>query len=668
MRSTEFEGKSYEDAVQRAVTSLDVQADELTIDILPERKFLLLFGRKKVRIRASLNNAVEDDVFNRLDKWMDQSAITNSSSEKAGMFLTGKAWVKSNELIFSADDFHQPLITIPDQVSMSVNQIQVFGTISLYEKDSIRFDLSTVKRDSQWSVQINKSTQEVFLKISPGKYLVPFIEDHQPAEHVKISVGYFDQPDNEVTENMIYDKLNDMNVVFGIDDEIIKHACHTHEKGEFLIAKGELAVDGEDGALDMHLELDQESLMKEDNEGNIDFRDSLKIPGIREGEELGRIIEATDGVDGMSVTGDILKSSDGLPISIKSSKDIEIDENQMIRALVPGRPQIEKSGNVYRIVIAPKYTHQGDLTPKDGHIRFVGDVEIAGFVTDGMKISAEGTIFIHKGAFYGIIQARESVIVGQNVISSTVVAGKNSVILKALGYRLNAFMIDLEAFVKDLNQLRHVEEFQAYFHDQAKVGSLVQRVKETRFPDIEKNGEELAAFVYANRERLEPVWMAFIQSLERHFLSFRLQKFFSLEALQDIYDQGVELLAICEAPGAQQADINLKYATNSTLEASHDIRVIGKGMVNTSVIAGGHLTCEGKTIGGKLEAFSMDLHTVGSPYGVRTFLKADSEGFVRASLVFPDVILRIGDRQHFFTREESMINARLDDQGDLLFF
>lgn len=668
MQSNEFTGKTYDHAVEKASAALGIPVEELIINEVHERKNRLNFNRNKILIRVSRKPVLDNHILNHLDQWIDQSGPSVFRNNKSGIFLTGKAWIKSGELIFSADESNQPSIEIPTELTMYINDQQVTGTVTLHDGDQIRFDLPYVKRDSDWSVRIEELTQEVFLKITPGKYLVPFLEDHQPAAQLNISLGYFEQPENEVTENMIFVKLDEMSVVYGIDHDEIRRACETLEEGDFLIAKGKPHVDGEDGVLNVHVELNHERLVKnEDNEGKIDIRDSLTIPGIREGEELGRIIEATHGIDGMSVSGDVLKASDGTPISIKSSKDIEIVENNTILALVPGRPQVEQSGNLYRIIIAPKYSHQGDLTPKDGHIRFVGDVEISGYVTDGMKVSAEGTIFVHKSVLHTTIQARESVIVGSNVISSTVIAGKNSVVLKSLGTRLNVFMSDYEAFVNALNQLRHVEEFQTYFIDQARVVSLVQRVKESRFPDIEQNGKDLVLFISNNQERLESVWMDFKQSLERHFLSFRFQKHFSLEALQEIYDQGTKLLAICDAPGAQQADISIKYATNSSLEASHDIRVLGKGLIHTPVFAGGHFTCDGKLVGGKAVAFSMDLNTVGSPSGVRTVLKADREGFIRATLVHPDVILRVGDRQHFFTREASMIYARIDDHGDLLF-
>ncbi|AOM82924.1 flagellar assembly protein A [Salisediminibacterium beveridgei] len=667
MKSIEFEGKSYEDAVEKASVILGIPADHLSIDVIQVRKKIIGFNRKKYRISVSPKPVLDNQVLHHLDKWIDSSVHTGSRDEKSDFFLTGKAWIKSGELIFSANEALQPGITIPEELTMYINNQRAQGSVTLYEGDQIRFTMPYVKQDSEWSVRMDESTQEVFLKIMPGKYLVPFLEDHQPDSDLQLTLGYFEQPDNEVAENMIFDKLHEMNIIFGIDDSAIERACDTHKEGEFLIAKGRPHVDGEDALLDVHVALNHERLLSsEDNEGKIDIRDSLTIPGIRKGEEIARIIEATDGVDGISVTGDVLKASDGAPISIKSSKDIAISENQSILALVPGRPQIEISGNLYRIVIAPKYTHKGDLKPKDGHVRFVGDVEVSGDVTDGMKVSAEGTIFIHNGVYHTTIQARESVIVGKNVISSTVIAGKNSVILNTLGSRLSAFMTDYEAFVNALNQLRHVEEFQTYFLDPSKVGTLVQRVKESRFPAIEQNGKELTALISENQERLESVWMDFRQAIERHFLSFRLQKYFSLEALQEIYHQGKELLAICEAPGSKEADITINYATKSFLEASRDIRVLGKGLLHSTVIAGGHLTCDGKLIGGETDTFSTDLHTVGSPSGVRTILKADADGFIRASLVHPDVIIRVGNRQYFFTHEESMIHARINDQGELL--
>ncbi|ADH99528.1 flagellar assembly protein A [Salisediminibacterium selenitireducens] len=668
MGSWEFEGRTYEDALNKAVMETGLKEDQMTVEVMkePDGGFFSL-KRKKFLIRVTPVEVMGESDLSKLYDWMESFDVPSErANQSLESELTGKAWIKSGELLFSSDDVSQPTVVIPEELVMYINGEPISGSVLLQNGDHIRFDLPTVKKESVWTIKVDESSQQVVLTVEPGKLLVPFLEDHKPVETLPVSVGYFDQPDNELTEEDIYSELSTLGIVFGIDDRAIERACRSLERGEFVIAEGKRPVDGQDAELSMDVELDQRRFVNtEDNEGNIDFKDSLQIPAVREGDRLGQVIEETEGIDGVSVRGDVLKAADGVPIDIKSSEDVRLSEDLSMYALVAGRPQVEKSGNIYRIVIAPKHTHKGDLSAKDGHIRFAGDVEVTGFVMDGMKVSAEGTVFIHKGTLHSQVYARESVIIGKNVINSTIVAGKNSVILQSLSEFLGRFMNDFDAFVKALHQLKEVPEFRAYFDDQSKVGSLVQKVKESRFPEIEENGLNLVSFITENRERLESDWLHFVHSLERYFLSFRLQKHYSLDALEDIHTKGQELLEICRSPGSQQADISLHYAMNSKLEASHDVRVIGKGLTHSDVLSGGHVSSDGKITGGKIKSVTMDLHTVGSPSGVKTVLQADDAGFIRATQVFPDVLLRIGNRQHFFDREESMIYARLDEDGEL---
>lgn len=121
---------------------------------------------------------------------------------------------------------------------------------------------------------------------------------------------------------------------------------------------------------------------------------------------------------------------------------------------------------------------------EDGNIHFVGDVEITGNVNEHMTVDADGSAFIHQNVFHSSIQTRNSITIGGNAISSSLIAGKNSLVYEEIEMKFEPFIHLLEPFALVLKQLSESEKFQQSFQEKQGLGPLIKALTETKFKEL----------------------------------------------------------------------------------------------------------------------------------------------------------------------------------------
>lgn len=207
-----------------------------------------------------------------------------------------------------------------------------------------------------------------------------------------------------INKYYIEDLLEKHNVSYGIDDTAISKLLSHPTPSEFplTIAKGKPPQKGEDGKIIYKIDVDSSIEKTED----WNFRDVMKIPSVKSGDEIAEIVPPKKGIDGIGVNNYIIKARPGKPFLMRPGKNVEFNENnQTLYAIQDGQVVVRQN----KISVEPIFEVHGDLSMEVGNINFVGTVIIHGDVPTGFVIEAGGDVKIH-----GIVEAAK-VIAGGSI-------------------------------------------------------------------------------------------------------------------------------------------------------------------------------------------------------------------------------------------------------------
>ena len=203
-----------------------------------------------------------------------------------------------------------------------------------------------------------------------------------------------------ITEQLVMDFLEDQQITFGISEIAIQSMLeHVMYEQYICVARGIPATRGEDAHYDFQKstqDMKMKPLINED--GTADFKNSLNLATINEGELLAVYVPPTEGTPGYDIYGTLVPAlgtgKDVLPLR---GKGIVPDETGH-------KYYAEYTGHIVmdgaKISIDKLYRVNGDLNIETGNIHFDGDVEVSGDVRSGLEIDTKGSIFIggHVGA------------------------------------------------------------------------------------------------------------------------------------------------------------------------------------------------------------------------------------------------------------------------------
>ncbi|MGE5452408.1 MAG: DUF342 domain-containing protein [Acidobacteriota bacterium] len=210
--------------------------------------------------------------------------------------------------------------------------------------------------------------------------------------------------------------LTAMGVVFGMDEATLAALCAEPKAGDFEVARGLPAVDGEDARFELLINLTRDRTPRVDENGLIDFRELGDIPVVDIGEPLMRRIPPTEGTPGRTILAALLQPKRGrdepFAAGLTGAAVSETDHNLLV-ATVRGQPvRVGQNG-----VMVEKVIHFDGATMASGNISFDGTVHIDGDVLQGMKVQATGDVVVSGTVDGGVVEAGGSVLVKGGVIA-----------------------------------------------------------------------------------------------------------------------------------------------------------------------------------------------------------------------------------------------------------
>jgi hypothetical protein len=218
--------------------------------------------------------------------------------------------------------------------------------------------------------------------------------------------------------------LQQNGVKFGLRMDTLAQIAREPRKfifNQVTVASGILPVDGEDGYIRYHFDMQSEKRPLELEGGRVDFKEVTSLNNIKKGQLIAERIPAGAGQDGRGVTGETIPAKKGKEARLKPGKNVVIDpEQRRMYAAIDGLITITERD---RINVFPVYEVNGDVDYSVGNIDFVGNVIIRGNVLAGFKVRAAGDIRIIGG-----VEAAEVVSDGSIEISAGIMgSGKGLV-------------------------------------------------------------------------------------------------------------------------------------------------------------------------------------------------------------------------------------------------
>ena len=186
--------------------------------------------------------------------------------------------------------------------------------------------------------------------------------------------------------------LGEAGVTHGLDAAAIEQACRARQRGRFVVARGEPAVDGEPSRFELLVAEARDRTPQVNERGLIDFREQGAIQTVEAEQALMRRIPATRGTPGRNVRGETLEPTPGhnAPFAERLvGAYVAPDDANLLRAVFSGQPVCLPDGVSVEHVLRVR-----NVNLASGNISFDGTVQVEGEVMPDMKIRATGDVIV----------------------------------------------------------------------------------------------------------------------------------------------------------------------------------------------------------------------------------------------------------------------------------
>ncbi|MGO4888397.1 flagellar assembly protein A [Anaerobacillus sp. MEB173] len=698
MQSIVSKGKSINEAIMLGLELLDATKNDVDIEIIQSevkgffgirsKEAIVKLTRLETNSDRSQNNKQSIDVISLAEQLISELPDENvehktisktvdnirgneetlSETENDSEQLSGKVWVKNGVIGCKNSPHHFPMISISRGIQLFKNNELVGDkTILISENDSYEIKVDEEKVETKWSVSMDEHKLKVFLEVEPGYKIVRWIPDIEPDHHIELKVEESKEVYNSLTYNNIIQKLESLRVKHGFNQAEIIKAIEATEAGKYEIATGMPPKPGKDGWIELLVDINEQNGPKEKEDGSVDFREIRTIPTVDRGKVVAIIHPPVPGQIGYTVTNDPLPAKQTFPIILQAGKGVMVIDDKVV-ATEPGRPKIEKRGQLVKISIMSKLIHHGNVDISSGNINFKGDVEITGYIEDRMIVEAVGDITVHKTVNMATLTASGAIVTYGNIVGGELSAGKHNMLITELGHLLGILYQSIEKMVQVINQLTESPAFKPNDLTNGGLQPLIRILLERKFKGFPTLAKKYVDVVRRGEDYLEDdIWREVAVSLSQLFLSLT-NEITSLERIKQLSEKMKELHEVSETPVEPNSYITIPSASNSSLYCSGNILILGQGCVNTKVHAGGMLKVNGIIRGGEVYGrLGAEINETGSESGTPTIVAVPNDQKIKIKTAMEGTILRFGHIK--YTLEKTMYNlvAKLDENDSVVF-
>ena len=591
----------------------------------------------------------------------------NGPGEDSLRQCTGKVWV-AGEKVFVRDpsgDGKVPTITPCEGVDLLINGNKVSGKTAVCEKDEVVIKPCCTEEPGTYKISIAPDGLSAVLEMGWGTVSRYHLQDHEPESDLAFKVVKLVEKSCPFNLTGLMSELFGKNITYGVKHGEVQSLFSKTEDGVYVIAEGDPPGVTIDERLELNFASGPEEEKSDVGSDKINFRDMVEILSVDPGALLAVKHSGVQGKPGRKVTGEILPAAAPQVLELTGGVGVEIAAGGgMVYAKIGGRPAAKKSGNRYFIDVDPVLHKKGDVDISSGNIRFKGDVVIHGDVCEGMTVQAAGKINILGMVFDARIATQGDITAGQNITGSSLVAGGNNIFFKSFDKILEALQADLSEITKMVPELARHPKLK-----NTKAGQLVQLLIDKKYTRVPGLITEMIKLSGQNSFILPRGVAQLVERLEKKISGLNLLKLDSIEEFHSLLSEMKHIQKIMDSMAGDLANITFGYSVNSKIEASGDVKVIGRGCINTTIRAGGGVNIKGVFRGGEIIAGGdITLNEAGSEMGVRTLVRAADGKKISIKKAHEGVRIKIGERLASITSMQSNIKARLDEEGALAIY
>lgn len=227
-----------------------------------------------------------------------------------------------------------------------------------------------------------------------------------------------------VTEGIIMNALGLAGVDFGVDLDAVM-AIPDMDAPYFrmhLIARGEAAVPGKDGAIIDLYSREAHRDLPVDDMNRVDYTALSTTQNVDKDAPICRITPPTQGVPGRTVTDRELPTRDGIAAVPPMGRNTALNEDGS--ALIATRDGgLEFTGRAFQV--NPLLEIDGNVDYSSGSVNFLGDVHIHGDVCSGFTVRAMGSVKVD-----GVVESC-TIEAGGDLVLSKGVQGNNQAVIRS---------------------------------------------------------------------------------------------------------------------------------------------------------------------------------------------------------------------------------------------
>lgn len=236
-------------------------------------------------------------------------------------------------------------------------------------------------------------------------------------------------PGKMYTSEEVHNVLVKEGIAHGVLSEQIDHVVDSFNNlGQVLepviIAKGTPAIPGKHARVDLNFTIAVKADLKEDEDGNIDYRELGLVNNVEKGQLLARKTPSVEGITGLDIYGETVQPPHIRDDNFVSGKNTTVSEDKLeCYSAIDGQVILKKK----MIHVSPIFTVAHDVDFRTGNISFNGSIIINGNVLSGFTVKAREDITV-----MGVVEAA-TLIAGGNIFVKTGFKGGDKGLMKAKG-------------------------------------------------------------------------------------------------------------------------------------------------------------------------------------------------------------------------------------------
>jgi uncharacterized protein (DUF342 family) len=189
-------------------------------------------------------------------------------------------------------------------------------------------------------------------------------------------------------------------VAYGIKMVEIEKLIENPSEGKFLIAEGSPPVDGRDGYISFEFDMSRKTLIR----------------NVKAGERIAVVYPPTSGVDGVAVTGEILKARVGKEanhIFLGENVSFSEQDNSVIVATADGNLVLNEDGT---IEVSPVLTIDGNVDVSFGEVNFIGTLIVKGDIKSGARVKVGKNLEVYGNIEDAEVEVKGNALIGGGFI------------------------------------------------------------------------------------------------------------------------------------------------------------------------------------------------------------------------------------------------------------